>query len=236
MSVWSDLGAFIARMSSTALGGVVEAVRTVFEGDPATRRSVAFSVAMIALSAKMAKADGVVTQDEVRAFHEIFHVPDSERRNVSRLYEIARQDVAGYEAYAQRMTSLCGNGEPGCPVMEAILDGLFHIAKADGVLHEREVSFLRDVSGIFGFDEHGFRRIMARHADLGDADPYAVLGLERGASFETVRKRYRELVKENHPDKLVAHGLPEEFMVIAHDRISAINDAYGAIEKEMAAA
>ncbi|MCB1420234.1 MAG: DnaJ family molecular chaperone [Notoacmeibacter sp.] len=236
MSVWSDLGAFIARMSSTALGGVVEAVRTVFEGDPATRRSVAFSVAMIALSAKMAKADGVVTQDEVRAFHEIFHVPDSERRNVSRLYEIARQDVAGYEAYAQRMTSLCGNGEPGCPVMEDILDGLFHIAKADGVLHEREVSFLRDVSGIFGFDEHGFRRIMARHADLGDADPYAVLGLERGASFETVRKRYRELVKENHPDKLVAHGLPEEFMVIAHDRISAINDAYGAIEKEMAAA
>ena len=184
----------------------------------------------------MAKADGVVTQDEVRAFHEIFHVPDSERRNVSRLYEIARQDVAGYEAYAQRMTSLCGNGEPGCPVMEDILDGLFHIAKADGVLHEREVSFLRDVSGIFGFDEHGFRRIMARHADLGDADPYAVLGLERGASFETVRKRYRELVKENHPDKLVAHGLPEEFMVIAHDRISAINDAYGAIEKEMAAA
>ena len=236
MSVWSDLGAFIARMSSTALGGVVDAVRTVFEGDPDTRRSVAFSVAMIALSAKMAKADGVVTQDEVRAFHEIFHVPDSERRNVSRLYEIARQDVAGYEAYAQRMTSLCGNGEPGCPVMEDILDGLFHIAKADGVLHEREVSFLRDVSGIFGFDEHGFRRIMARHADLGDADPYAVLGLERGASFETVRKRYRELVKENHPDKLVAHGLPEEFMVIAHDRISAINDAYGAIEKEMAAA
>ncbi|MCB1382329.1 MAG: DnaJ family molecular chaperone [Notoacmeibacter sp.] len=236
MSVWSDLGAFIARMSSTALGGVVDAVRTVFEGDPDTRRSVAFSVAMIALSAKMAKADGVVTQDEIRAFHEIFHVPDGERRNVARLYDIARQDVAGYEAYAQRMTNLCGSGEPGCPVMEDILDGLFHIAKADGVLHDREVHFLQNVSSIFGFDEHGFRRIMARHADLGDADPYVVLGLERGATFEAVRKRYRELVKENHPDKLVAHGMPEEFMVIAHDRIAAINTAFAAIQKELAAA
>ncbi len=236
MSVWSDLGAFIARMSSNALGGVVEAVRTMFEGDPATRRSVAFSVAMIALSAKMAKADGVVTQDEVRAFHEIFHVPEAERLNVSRLYDLARQDIAGYETYAARLASMCGSGTPGCPVMEDILDGLFHIAKADGVLHEREVEFLSNVSGILGFDEHGFRRIMARHADLGEADPYAVLGLERGTPFAQVRKRYRELVKENHPDKFLAHGLPEEFMVIAHDRIAAINLAYGAIEKELAAA
>ena len=223
-------------MSSNALGGVVEAVRTVFEGDPATRRSVAFSVAMIALSAKMAKADGVVTQEEVRAFHEIFHVPETERRNVSRLYDLARQDVAGYESYAARLAGMCGSGEPGCPVMEDILDGLFHIAKADGVLHEREVEFLSNVSGILGFDEHGFRRIMARHAELGEADPYVVLGLTRGTPFAEVRKRYRELVKENHPDKFLAHGLPEEFMVIAHDRIAAINLAYGAIEKELAAA
>ncbi|MCC2096685.1 MAG: TerB family tellurite resistance protein, partial [Hyphomicrobiales bacterium] len=135
MSIWTKLGTFVSRISTGALTGVVDAVRTVFEGDPETRRNVAFSIAMIALSAKMAKADGVVTQDEVRAFQQIFHVPDSERRNVSRLYDLAKQDISGYESYARQMSSLCGAGEPGCPVMEDILDGLFHIAKADGVVH-----------------------------------------------------------------------------------------------------
>lgn len=232
MSIWSDFGALVARMSSTALSGVVETVRTVFAGDPETRRRVAFSVAMIALSAKMAKADGVVTQDEVRAFQEIFHVPESERRNVARLYDLAKQDISGFETYAQRMAGMCGTGEPGCPVMEDILDGLFHIAKADGVLHESEMAFLERVSTIFGFDEAGFRRISARHVDLGDADPYTVLGLERGVPFETVRKRYRALVSEAHPDRLIARGVPEEFIVIANDRIAALNAAYEAIEKE----
>ncbi|TIV90766.1 MAG: molecular chaperone DjiA, partial [Mesorhizobium sp.] len=106
MSIWDRLGDFIARVSSSASSGVadvVEAVRTVFSGDPDLRRRVAFSVAMIALSAKMAKADGIVTQDEVRAFQEIFEVPPSETRNVARLYDIAKQDVAGFETYAQRM-------------------------------------------------------------------------------------------------------------------------------------
>ncbi len=232
MSIWSKFGAFVTRMSSNALSGVVETVRTAFAGDPETRRQVAFSIAMIALSAKMAKADGIVTQDEVRAFQEIFHVPESERRNVSRLYNLATQDVAGFEAYAQRMTDLCGSGEPGCPVMEDILDGLFHIAKADGLLHENEMEFLARVSTIFGFDETGFRRISARHVDLGTADPYVVLGLERGVDFETVRKRYRALVTENHPDRLIARGVPEEFIVIANERIAALNVAYEAIEKE----
>lgn len=236
MSLWTDLGALFSRASSRAFSGVVEAVRTMFEGDPETRRRVAFSIAMIALSAKMAKADGVVTQDEVRAFQQIFHVPDGERRNVSRLYDLAKRDVAGYEVYARQMTNLCGGGEPGCPVMEDILDGLFHIAKADGVVHESEMAFLEHVSTIFGFDEHGFRRISARHVDLGEGDPYVVLGLRRGVTFADVRARYRDLVRENHPDKLVARGVPEEFIVIAHDRMAAINAAYAAIEKELAAA
>ena len=132
MSIWTRLGEFASSIAASAVSGVTdmaEALRTYFAGDPELRRRVAFSVAMIALSAKMAKADGVVTQDEVRAFQEIFSIPPEEARNVTRLYEVAQADIAGFETYAQRMAKLCGSGHPNCRMLEDILDGLFHIAK-----------------------------------------------------------------------------------------------------------
>lgn len=236
MSIWDRLGDFIARMSSSASSGVaalVEAVRTAFSGDADLRRRVAFSVAMIALSAKMAKADGVVTQDEVRAFQEIFEVPPEETRHVARLFDLAKQDVAGFEAYARQMARLCGSGHSNCLMLEDILDGLFHIAKADGMMHEREGAFLHRIAEIFRIDEAHYQSILARHVDLGDADPYVVLGIERGRPFDDVRKRYRKLVQDNHPDRLVARGLPQEFIKIATSRLAAINAAYEMIERGM---
>lgn len=233
MSIWSRIGDFVSRVSSTALSSVVEAVRTVFEGDPELRRKVAFSIAMIALSAKMAKADGIVTQDEVRAFQEIFSVPPSEQRNVARLYDLARRDVAGFEAYAHQMAGLCGSGRPNCAMLEDILDGLFHIAKADGLVHEREVAFLRRVAEIFAIDDGHFDAILSRHAVVGPADPYVVLGVDRGMPFDQVKRRYRALAAENHPDRLVARGVPEEFLAIANSRLAAINLAYETIERSM---
>ena len=230
MSVWQ----FVKRVTASAtsgVGGVVEAVRTMFGGDPELRRRVAFSVAMIALSAKMAKADGIVTHDEVHAFQQIFEIPFAERNNVARLYDLAKKDIAGFEAYAERMAGLCGSGNRNCAVLEDILDGLFHIAKADGLLHEREGRFLHRVAQIFRIEESHYQSILARHAHLGDADPWLILGVERGTSFDEVKKRYRKLVAANHPDKLLARGLPEEFIKIATTRIAAINAAYEMIER-----
>jgi DnaJ like chaperone protein len=230
MSIWQ----FVKRVTAAAAKGVgdlVEAVRTTVVGDPDLRRRVAFSIAMIALSAKMAKADGAVTQDEIRAFQQIFEIPASERHNVARLYDLAKQDVAGFEAYAERMAGLCGSGRTNCAILEDILDGLFHIAKADGMLHEREGSFLHRVAQIFHIEESHYQSILARHVDLGEADPWLVLGIERGSSLGEVKKRYRKLVADNHPDRLVARGLPEEFIKIATTRIAAINAAYEMIER-----
>lgn len=234
MSIWDRLGDFVTRVSSSASSGVaevVEAVRTVFSGDADLRRRVAFSVAMIALSAKMAKADGIVTQDEVRAFQEIFEVPKEQRRNVARLYDLAKRDIAGFETYAERMAQLCGSGHSNCLMLEDILDGLFHIAKADGLVHEREGEFLHRIAEIFRIDEAHYQSILARHVDLGAADPYVVLGIERGKPFEEVRRRYRKLVSDNHPDRLIARGLPQEFIKIATTRLAAINAAYEMIER-----
>ncbi|WP_144858811.1 DnaJ family molecular chaperone [Mesorhizobium sp. J18] len=231
MSIWVRIGEFVSRAPGQALSSMVDALRTAFRGNPELRRRVAFSIAMIALSAKMAKADGIVTADEVRAFTEIFAIPQSESRNVARLYNLAKQDVAGFESYAERMADLCGSGRPNCAMLEDILDGLFHIAKADGLVHEREVTFLRRVAEIFAIDGQHFEQILSRHAILGETDPYIVLGVERTAGFDEIRRRYHRLVAENHPDRLIARGVPEEFVTIANSRIAAINTAYEQIER-----
>ena len=235
VSLLERIAGAVADAASNALSGVVEAVRTVFEGDPETRRKVAFSVAMIALSAKMAKADGIVTENEVNAFKDIFEFPEAEAHNVARLYNLARQDVAGFEAYAEKMAVLCGCGVPDCPVLTEILDGLFHIAKADGLVHEDELAFLQRIAEIFDISEEGFERVMARHLIVG-ADPYKVLGVEPQTEFAEIRKRYRSLVSEHHPDRLIARGVPLEFHGIANERMAALNAAYAAIQKERRAA
>lgn len=186
---------------------------------------------MIALSAKMAKADGVVSQSEVAAFQQIFSIPPDEIRNVFRLYDLAKQDTAGFEAYAARMTTLCSDGENQCSILEDVLDGLFHIAKADGLIHERELTFLARIAEIFGLSEYEFARLRTRHTASGEDGPYAVLGLLPGEPMGKVRARYLELVKENHPDRLAARGVPHEFMAIGLERMKAINAAYASVAK-----
>ncbi|OCW58600.1 J domain-containing protein [Hoeflea olei] len=236
MSLFSRLFDFIGETASTAFSGVVEAVYTVFAGDPETRRNVAFSVAVIALSAKMAKADGIVAPEEVRAFQDIFTIPEAEAQNVARLYNLAKQDVAGYDVYAQRVAGMCGSGHANCAMLEDVLDGLFHIAKADGVIHEKELDFIAHVAEIFRIDETHFARILARHVHPDGIDPYAVLGLAPATPFDEVKKRYRELASESHPDRLRARGVPEEFLRLANDRMAALNEAYSVIEKARVAA
>jgi DnaJ like chaperone protein len=232
MSIWFRLGDFVSRVSSSAIISFADTIRSIFATDPELRRRVAFSVAMIALSAKMAKADGIVSAREVNAFQEIFEIPDEEARNVARLYDLAKQDVAGFDAYARQMAALCGSGHPNCAMLEDILDGLFHIAKADGYIHERELAFLGDVAEIFEIDSAHFERILARHTFGADSDPYLVLGLPADLPFEEVRRAYRKLVSENHPDRLIGRGVPEEFVAIATTRLAAINAAFEMIERQ----
>jgi DnaJ like chaperone protein len=189
---------------------------------------VVFTIALIALSAKMARVDGQVTPAEFSAFEEIFKIPPSEARNVERVYGIAQQDVAGYEAYAKQVARLYQD-RPG--VLEDVLDALFHIAKADKVVHQAELEFLRIVADIFGFSEIEFARIKASHIGPDRADPYLVLGITPSISDEDLKKAYRRLVKDNHPDMLIARGVPKELVGIANEKLAAINVAYEKILK-----
>ncbi len=229
MSIWRQLGEFLSTIASEAVSTVIEAVRTVFEGDPETRRQVGFSVAMIALSAKMAKADGVVTQDEVTAFQEMFDIPEREFSNVSKLYNLARQDVAGYDVYAARVKRLF----PDDPlILEDVMNFLFHIAKADGMYHKAEIAFMDHIAEIFEIRGKDYNRIRLRHMEPEDGDPYIMMEADRNWDNDRMKSHYRKLVSENHPDRVIARGVPQEFVAIATDRLAEINKAWDLVKLE----
>lgn len=213
-----------------ALGSAYAGLRSALQavGDGETRRQAAFAIAMIALCAKMAKADGVVTGAEVDAFCRLFAIPPGEERNVSRVYNLAKRDVAGFEAYAREVVRILGDDRV---MLEDLLDGLFRIAVADGAVHERELAYLARVATIFGFDATAFARISSRHVVGEGGDPYLVLGADPSWDDERLRRRYRKLVSETHPDRLLSRGVPEEFLRIANDRLAAINVAWERIER-----
>ncbi|MEL6112924.1 MAG: DnaJ family molecular chaperone [Pseudomonadota bacterium] len=195
----------------------------------ARRDEAAFSIALIALSAKMAKADGIVTDDEVAAFRDFFSYPPEQDSKVRMLYQLAQQDVAGYEHYLTRVAKLY-DGQ--CPVLEDVLDCLFYVAMADGVAHPAEIQFLDRAASIFDMKPVAYRRLKALHLGIGDDDPWLVLGLEPGLSPKALKKAYHALVKENHPDALVARGVPIDLIKIAESRMAAINTAYEKILAE----
>ena len=187
-------------------------------------RDAAFTLALIALSAKMAVSDGVVTASEIRAFKKTVEIAPGIEAQVDRLFALAQQDVAGYEAYARKIGRFFFKTPE---TLEHVLDGLFSIATADGMIHEAELDYLKHVSDIFGFDEARFEQIAAQHVYLDDGtDPYLVLGLMPGADKDEVRRVYRRLVAEHYPDRLIAKGVPEELIAVATRRMAAINHAY----------
>jgi DnaJ like chaperone protein len=211
------------------VGAAVSGLRAALMNlaDSEVRRQAAFAIAVIALSAKMAKADGVVTRPEIDAFCRIFTIPRGEEKNVSRVYNLAKRGIAGFETYARDVMRLLAD-DPA--ILEAILDGLFDIAKADGAVHERELRYLSRVAELFGFEDNAFARIRARHVIEG-ADPYLILNADRAWDYARLRRHYRALVQENHPDRFIARGVPEEFVRIAGDRLAAINTAWEKIER-----
>lgn len=229
MTIWGKFaGAVVGAYLGGPLGAVAGAVAGHYAFDRALDKEVAFTIALIALSAKMAKADGIVSPLEVDAFYRICRVPEGEQRNVARVYHLAQEDIAGFEVYARQVAEIFAERPRVC---EDVLDALFYIAYADGSLNSAEEAFLVRVAEIFGLAKTDFARIHARH-NQDVFDPFAVLGIDADASFETARTAWLQASRENHPDQLQARGVPVEILHLANDRMAIINSAWEMIRKE----
>ncbi|MEO0670292.1 MAG: molecular chaperone DjiA [Pseudomonadota bacterium] len=218
MSIWSRISDALAALTSgQSLAQVFDQLRAPPE------RSVAFAIAVIALGAKMAKADGHVTRDEVTAFREVFHIAAKDEAGAAKVFNLARQDVAGFEDYATRIHAMFAS-QP--ETLTDLLEGLFHIAMADGFYHPNEDAFLEEVAHIFAISDRDFRALRARFVPDAVPDPFTVLGVSPDMPLEDIRSAWRKLVRENHPDAMMARGVPEEAVRIAEKRMIDINRAW----------
>ncbi|MEL7489312.1 MAG: TerB family tellurite resistance protein [Pseudomonadota bacterium] len=227
MTFWERLQAIIEETRRRTLGAALDAL-----ADHRVRRDEAtFSIALIALSAKMAKADGVVTDDEIAAFQDFFSFEEEDADKVRGVYALAQKDVAGYDHYLAQVAKIFEN-EP--VVLEDVLDCLFHIAAADGVAHPRELELLEAAAERFAVSPASLRRIKSVHLGLGEDDPYVILDVSPSIGEDALKRAYHQLVKEHHPDAMIARGVPPALVKIAEGRIAAINAAYEQIRSERA--
>ncbi len=252
MSIWGKVlggaagfavGGPIGALLGAAAGHAVDALRQEErappgDGAPAAgagadaaldaARQIAFTIGVIVLGAKMARSDRTRPAG-IDAFRTAFHVPRHELDTVGRLFERARNEEAGFEPYARQIAAMFRR-HPA--VLEKLLDSLFHIARGDGVIGPQEIGYLREVARIFGLSEAQFTRIRDAHVRADGADPYVLLGVTRRHSNAEIKAAYRRLIRETHPDRLTAEGMPKEFVDMATQRLAAINAAYDRVAAE----
>lgn len=233
MSIWvTILGGAAGLAIGGPIGGLIgalagHAIDHYRDGqDEHLRQNVAFSVALVALSAKMAKSDGKVTLDEVLAFRAKVDIADEDIAHVGQLWDLARQTPTGYEGYARQLRQLFG---PKAAVFEHVMALLFHIANADGKITDKEHEYLYHVAIELGFDEAAFQRFEMLYRDDSD-NPYHILNISPDADMTVVRQAWLKLVRQHHPDHLQAMGLPKEFIRSATEKVANINAAYERIK------
>ena len=241
MSIW---GKIIGGTAGFALGGPIGAILGVMVGGSFDRsakpltntnqisnqqKQNIFALSIIILSAKIAKADGHVTKDEIYAFKEKFKIPENEMQEVGKIFNEAKKSKGGYEQIANQVRSLFSDNKL---LLEELLNNLFYIAESDGDTSKKEVEILKSISTSLGLSENDFQRIFHARLNIKDSDPYKILSVNRDDEDSTIRKRWIQLSKEHHPDNLIARGLPKEFIDQANDELSSINLAYDKIKEQ----
>lgn len=237
MTIW---GLIIGGTAGLAVGGPIGALLGAAAGlvaeqqirrrtDPDQARKVAFTVAVIALSAKMAKADGIVTRAEIDAFRSRVDIPQKDIERVGEFWDLARQTPEGFTAYARQTVDLFG---PRSAILEQLLDLLFTIARADGDVTAREWAYLSEVAAIFGYDETAFKRLSDIYSGA-HPPPHLLLGIAPDASLDEAKAAWKALARTHHPDQLIAAGMPEEFISAATERLAEINNAYQTLARQI---
>ena len=237
MAIW---GSLIGGMIGFSLGGPFGMLLGSLIGGKISRaksragfRSFAqpqqiFALSLIVLSAKLSKADGQVSKEELIAVKDKLKIPENELDQVGKIFNKAKEESAGYEPYAQQISQIYkGN----INVLEEVINILFYIAEADGNVSKSELKMIKHIAQIFGLTEIQFNSIEESRKSSDKLNPYIVLESNPDDTIEIIRKRYLKLSKEHHPDLLVSKGVPQEVIAESKAKMRAINSAWNQVQK-----
>ena len=238
MSIWGKIlggatgfafGGPIGALLGGVAGHALDKIKTKKKLPEETAlKQIGFTIGVIVLSAKMAKADGKVTEDEIRAFKEKINIPDNEIKNVAKLWDQAKKTTDGFQIYARQIANLL---EKNSSVLEELLKLLIIIALADGKITIPEIKYLKEVGNIFGFSEEDFERIYSSKSGVS-SDPYQILGVSRDASIDEIKQKWKQLAINHHPDRLISQGIPEDLIHKSTSRLKEINNAWDTIQNK----
>ena len=219
------LGAFLGSVA----GHAIDKIKTEQKLPEETAlKQIGFTIGVIVLSAKMAKADGKVTVEEIKAFKEKINVQENEIKNVAKLWDQAKKTTDGFEVYAKQISDLL---EKNSSVLEELLTLLIIIAQADGKITIPEIEYLKKVGDIFGFSNEDFERIYSSQSGIC-SDPYQILGVSQNNPIEAIKQKWKQLAINHHPDRLISQGIPEDLIQKSSSRLKEINNAWDIIQKQ----
>ena len=237
MSIWGSLiGGFVgfsfagpigALIGSMVGGRISSARRSIFRRSFVPPQQV-FAIALIILTAKLAKADDHVSKEELIAIKEKLKIPEHEIDQVGKIFNKAKEDSLGFEPYAQQIEQIYRNNPA---VLDEVINILFYIAESDGNVSDSEIKMIKRIAKIFGLSESQFEGIRESRRSSDKLNPYVVLGCNPNDDFAAIRKKYLLLSKEHHPDVLISKGVPKEVIEESKKKMRAINSAFDQIEK-----
>ena len=237
MAIWGSLiggmiglslGGPFGMLLGSLIGGKISRAKSRSGFGSFAQPQQIFALSLIVLSAKLSKADGQVSKEELIAVKDKLKIPENEIDQVGKIFNKAKEESAGYEPYAQQIAQIYkGN----INVLEEVINILFYIAEADGNVSESELKMIEHIAQIFGLTEVQFNSIKESRKSSDKLNPYIVLESNPDDTIEIIRKRYLKLSKEHHPDLLMSRGVPQEVIEESKAKMRAINSAWDQVQK-----
>ena len=238
MSIWGSLiggmvglslGGPFGMLLGSIIGGKISRARSGARNfGPFAQSQQVFALSLIVLSAKLSKADGQVSKEELIAVRDKLKIPENEINNVGKIFNKAKEESSGYEPYAKQIAQIYKNN---LNVLEEVINILFYIAEADGNTSQSELHMIQHIAQIFGLSQSQFNSIRESRKSSDKLNPYIVLESKPEENLQTIRKKYLKLSKEHHPDILISKGVPQEVIEESKKKMRAINSAWDQIQK-----
>ena len=227
MSIWGSLiggmigfslGGPFGMLLGSLIGGKISRAKGSINNSFAQPQQI-FALSLIVLSAKLSKADGQVSKEELIAVKDKLKIPENEIDQVGKIFNKAKNESTGYKPYAEQIAQIYrGN----LNVLEEVINILFYIAEADGNISQAELVMIEDIARIFGLSESQFNSLKESRKSSDKLNPYIVLESNPDDSLTEIRKRYIKLSKEHHPDLLLSKGVPPEVIEESKKKMRSI--------------